>query len=121
MEALHKQHCRSYSKGESFIDQNMRNKLILELPFWEIVVHQEVETLTQEFRLLGFQEAFNFTSQIASLSEEQNHHPKIITEWGKVSVYWSSHEIKGLHLNDFIMAAKTELAFKLLTEKENNH
>ena len=117
MEALHKKHCRSYSKGESFIDQIMRNKLILELPFWEIVVHQEVEALIKEFRLRGFEEAFNFTSQIASLSEEQNHHPKIITEWGKVTVYWWSHEIKGLHLNDFIMAAKTDLVFNLLTEK----
>ena len=117
MEALHKKHCTSYSKSELLIDQNMRHKLIPGLPFWEIVVHQEVEMLIQEFRLLGFQEAFNFTSQIASLAEEQNHHPKIITEWGKVTVYWWSHEIKGLHLNDFIMAAKTDLAFKLLSEK----
>ena len=117
MEALHQRRCRSYSKGESFIDENMRDELLPELPFWKIMVHQGVEALIQEFRLLGFQEAINFTSQIASLAEEQNHHPKIITEWGKVSVYWSSHEIKGLHLNDFVMAAKTDVAFNLLTKK----
>ena len=117
MEALHKQHCRSYSKSESLIDQNMRNKLTPELPFWEIVAHQEVEALLREFPLRGFQEAFNFTSQIASLAEDQNHHPKIITEWGKVTVYWWSHEMKGLHLNDFVMAAKTDVAFNLLTKK----
>ena len=119
MEALHQRHCRSYAKGESSIDENMRDELIFEIPLWKIITHQGIEALIQEFRLLGFKEAFNFTSQIASLAEKQNHHPKIITEWGRVTVYWWSHEIKGLHLNDFIMAAKTDLAFKLLTKTRN--
>jgi pterin-4a-carbinolamine dehydratase len=41
------------------------------------------------------------------LAEAEGHHPAILTEWGKVTVTWWTHKIKGLHRNDFIMAAKT--------------
>ena len=44
----------------------------------------------------------------AELADEEDHHPKIILEWGKVTVYWWSHKIEGLHKNDFICAAKTD-------------
>ena len=43
---------------------------------------------------------------IALLSE--NHHPAILTEWGKVTVTWWTHKIGGLHKNDFVMAARTD-------------
>ena len=45
------------------------------------------------------------------LTEEQDHHPLIITEWGRVTVQWWTHKIKGLHRNDFIMASKTDGLF----------
>ncbi|MFZ3143332.1 4a-hydroxytetrahydrobiopterin dehydratase, partial [Psychrobacter glacincola] len=38
----------------------------------------------------------------------EGHHPGILVEWGKVTVTWWSHSIKGLHRNDFVMAAKTD-------------
>ena len=49
-----------------------------------------------------------FSNKLADLAEEEFHHPGIFTEWGKVTVTWWSHSIKGLHKNDFIMAAKTD-------------
>jgi 4a-hydroxytetrahydrobiopterin dehydratase len=49
----------------------------------------------------------DFTNQVAQVSNEEDHHPAILTEWGKVTVTWWTHKIKGLHRNDFIMAAKT--------------
>jgi len=52
-----------------------------------------------------------FTNKIAMISEKEDHHPLIITEWGRVTVQWWSHKIKGLHKNDFIMAAKTDELF----------
>ena len=42
------------------------------------------------------------------LAEEEDHHPKIVLEWGVVEVSWWSHKIGGLHRNDFICAAKTD-------------
>ncbi len=47
-------------------------------------------------------------SQIPEWQIKEYHHPLIITEWGRVTVQWWSHKIRGLHNNDFIMAAKTD-------------
>ena len=52
-----------------------------------------------------------FTNKIAQAANEENHHPSILTEWGKVTVTWWTHKINGLHENDFIMAAKTEVLY----------
>ena len=112
MESLYRRNCKNYKKEESSIEESIKYQLISEIPFWEITLYKQVEILIREFQFPGFQEAFNFTSQIASLAEEQNHHPKIIIEWGKATVHWWSHEIQGLHINDFIMAAKSDFVFK---------
>jgi len=52
-------------------------------------------------------EALEFTNKIGDIAEQEGHHPVIVTEWGRVKVSWWTHKIKGLHQNDFIMAAKT--------------
>jgi 4a-hydroxytetrahydrobiopterin dehydratase len=44
---------------------------------------------------------------VGALAEEHGHHPDILTEWGKVTVTWWSHKIKGLHQLDFVLAFKT--------------
>jgi 4a-hydroxytetrahydrobiopterin dehydratase len=54
--------------------------------------------------------------QVGQIAEEEGHHPSILTEWGRVTVTWWTHKIKGLHRNDFIMAAKTD---RLLTPAES--
>ena len=45
------------------------------------------------------------------LAEEEGHHPALLTEWGRMTVTWWSHKIRGLHRNDFIMAAKTDARY----------
>jgi 4a-hydroxytetrahydrobiopterin dehydratase len=52
-----------------------------------------------------------FTDTVCRLAEAEGHHPAILTEWGKVTVTWWTHKIKGLHRNDFIMAAKTDALY----------
>jgi 4a-hydroxytetrahydrobiopterin dehydratase len=43
------------------------------------------------------------------LAGRENHHPSLLIEWGKATVNWWTHKANGLHPNDFIMAAKTDL------------
>ena len=54
-------------------------------------------------------ESLDFSNKVADLAESEDHHPKIVLEYGSVEVSWWSHKIKGLHKNDFICAAKTDL------------
>ena len=65
--------------------------------------------MERTFKFKDFAEALSFTNKIGRIAEEEAHHPLILTEWGKVTVTWWTHKIKGLHHNDFIMAAKTDL------------
>jgi 4a-hydroxytetrahydrobiopterin dehydratase len=48
------------------------------------------------------------TKKVGELAEDEGHHPALLTEWGRTTVTWWTHKIKGLHRNDFIMAAKTD-------------
>jgi 4a-hydroxytetrahydrobiopterin dehydratase len=63
------------------------------------------------FNFKNFLQALKFTNKIGAIAEEEGHHPRIITEYGRVTVDWWTHKIGGLHKNDFIMAAKTDELF----------
>ena len=80
---------------------------------WEIVEQDGIERLVRTYRVGDFKDALLFTMKIGELAEQEGHHPAILTEWGRVTVSWWSHKIKGLHVNDFIMAAKTERIARL--------
>jgi 4a-hydroxytetrahydrobiopterin dehydratase len=77
-------------------------------PGWNVIEIEGVKRLQREFKFKNFAEALTFTNQVGGLAEAQDHHPALITEWGLVTVTWWTHAVKGLHKNDFIMAAKVD-------------
>lgn len=79
---------------------------------WELIEVNGIKRLQRVFKFKNFAEALNFTNRVGELAEAEDHHPAILTEWGKVTVTWWTHKIKGLHQNDFIMAAKTDALAK---------
>lgn len=82
------------------------------VPEWKIVEREGIKRLERTFKFKNFVQAVEFTNKVAALAEEEGHHPAILTEWGRVTVTWWTHKIKGLHRNDFIMAAKTDQLLK---------
>lgn len=78
-----------------------------QVPGWEVQEKDGVPRLRRQFKFGDFVQALSFTQRVGELAEEQDHHPVLITAWGKVTVTWWTHKINGLHENDFIMAAKT--------------
>jgi len=79
-----------------------------QVPEWNIVERNGIKRLERTFKFKNFAEALAFTNRVGEAAEAEGHHPSILTEWGKVTVTWWTHKIKGLHRNDFIMAAKTD-------------
>jgi len=75
---------------------------------WQVREENGEKRLERIFRFKNFAEAIAFTDKVGAAAEEENHHPLIVTEWGKVTVQWWTYKIHGLHQNDFIMAAKTD-------------
>jgi 4a-hydroxytetrahydrobiopterin dehydratase len=82
-----------------------------QLPDWEIVAIDCVPRLQRVFKFGDFAEALAFSNRVGAVAEEEGHHPAILTEWGSVTVGWWTHKIRGLHVNDFVMAAKTDLLY----------
>ena len=80
---------------------------------WQVITRDEVRQLERVFRFDDFVSALAFTNAVGEIAEAEGHHPALLTEWGRVTVTWWSHKIRGLHRNDFIMAARTD---KLATE-----
>ena len=113
MKNLHQKHCEACKLGAPVVTDYEANNLLQSIPAWKKEFHDGVEKLSREFYFIEFKDSFAFTYKIANLSEREQHHPAILTEWGKVKVYWWSHKINGLHINDFIMAAKTDMIAKL--------
>jgi 4a-hydroxytetrahydrobiopterin dehydratase len=64
--------------------------------------------LTRQFTFRNFADALAFSQRVGDVAEQAGHHPVLVTEWGKTTVTWWSHKINGLHLNDFILAARTD-------------
>ncbi len=80
----------------------------IRVPEWKVKKVDGMNRLERVFKFKDFAEAIAFTDKIGAIAEEEDHHPLIITEWGRVTVNWWTHKIGGLHQNDFIMAAKTD-------------
>ena len=79
-----------------------------QVPKWHVMERDMIKRLERTFKFRNFTESLAFTNRVAKIAEDQGHHPVLVTEWGIVSVTWWTHKIKGLHRNDFIMAAKTD-------------
>lgn len=77
-------------------------------PEWQVTEVEGIKRLKRSFRFKNFAAALSFVNEVGRLAEVQDHHPKIVLEWGKVVVFWWTHKIRGLHKNDFIMAAKVD-------------
>jgi len=75
---------------------------------WRLLERDGIARLERVFQFASFADALAFTNRVGALAEEQGHHPALLTEWGRVTVTWWTHKIRGLHRNDFIMAAKTD-------------
>jgi 4a-hydroxytetrahydrobiopterin dehydratase len=89
------------------------NQWLPQLPEWRIVERNGVRQLERSFKFKNFAQALAFTNRVGELAEAEGHHPDILTQWGKVTIWWSTHAIRNLHRNDFIMAARTDEALKV--------
>lgn len=83
-----------------------------QVPEWQVVEQDGIKRLKRDFKFHDFAQALAFTDRIGKIAEEEDHHPVLVTEWGRVTVTWWTHKIGGLHRNDFIMAAKTDQLYK---------
>jgi 4a-hydroxytetrahydrobiopterin dehydratase len=78
-----------------------------DLPGWAL----RSGSIQKEFRFKSYLEGLEFASSLGRIADLENHHPNFFIGWRRVKVAWSTHAIKGLSQNDFVMAARSELEY----------
>ena len=108
MGKLSQQTCEACSIDAPRVTDDEMDEYRRDVPEWQIVERDGIMKLERTFTFKDFVQALDFTQRVGEIAEKADHHPAILTEYGKVTVTWWSHKIKGLHRNDFILAARTD-------------
>ena len=83
------------------------NERLKDLPGWVL----QSGSIQKEFRFKSYLGGLDFAYSIGKIAELENHHPELIIGWRRVRIVLSTHAIKGLSQNDFVIAAKSELEY----------
>lgn len=105
---LSKLKCEACRKGAPQVSAEEMNEYLPQIPEWKVVERNGIRQLERHFTFDDFAQALAFTNRVGKVAEQEFHHPAILTEWGGVTVTWWTHKMKGLHRNDFILAARTD-------------
>ena len=104
--ALAQKSCTPCRGGTPPLSREAAEEYRREAPDWALL--DDATRLERTYRFRNFREAFGFVEKAASLAEAEFHHPEISFGWGFATVSLKTKKIKGLHENDFIMAAKLD-------------
>lgn len=111
MQKLSEQACEACRADAPMVSDEDLQRLLPVIPEWQVIEVDGVRQLRREFRFKNFIGALAFTNRVGELAEAEDHHPAILTEWGRVTVSWWTHKIHGLHQNDLILAARTDQVY----------
>ena len=105
---LAKLKCEACRRDAPRVAEEEAKQYMAEIPEWKLLEKDGIKRVERVYSFKDFAQALEFTNSVGEIAEKENHHPAILTEWGRVTVSWWTHKIKGLHKNDFIMAARTD-------------
>jgi 4a-hydroxytetrahydrobiopterin dehydratase len=103
MTGLTEKTCVPCRGGVPPLGEDEARQYLAQTPGWEL---QDGKRIERTFKFKNFREALGFVDRVGGLAEEEGHHPDITFGWGYAKISLHTHKIKGLHENDFIMAAK---------------
>jgi len=117
MDTLKQEHCVPCTGDVPKLSDDEIQELHMSAPMWEVAEVDGVKQIQRTFDFDRYPDGLIFASRVGRLAQEQDHHPTITILYKKVKLEWNTHTIKGLHRNDFVMAAKSDEAYlKLLDE-----
>lgn len=103
---LAKKKCVPCEAGVPPFTKEEAEKLLSQVSGWHL--SGDAKHISKEYHFENFLEAVGFANKITAVAEEEGHHPDLSIGWGRVGVELSTHAIKGLSENDFILAAKID-------------
>lgn len=106
---LSKQKCVPCEGNASFLltpDEVAKNLTYIEE--WQLAPSGNRKMIFKKFSFKDFVEAMKFVNEVATIAEQEGHHPDIAISYNKVTLELTTHAIGGLSLNDFIIASKID-------------
>ena len=104
---LKNQKCQACSGNTPILNEMQISENLAKLDNWS--VNNEQKMIFKKFSFKTFNQALNFTNKIGKLADKEGHHPDVSLGWGYSLIMLHTHAIKGLSINDFIMAAKIDV------------
>jgi 4a-hydroxytetrahydrobiopterin dehydratase len=109
MNDLLKKKCVPCEGGAIPFDISEIHKYQKKVDGWSINKNsKDIFFLEKNFTFKNFKESQKFVNNVGVISEEEGHHPDIFFGWGYAKINITTHAIKGLSENDFILAAKID-------------
>lgn len=93
------------------VEPEQAAEMLEKTPGWQMKDVEGFPRLERQYKFKNFTQAMAFSGKVAEFAEKQKHHPSLLTEWGKVTVGWWTHDVGGLHANDFLSAQRTDAVF----------
>lgn len=103
---LAQQHCIPRKGSEHALDAGTVTGLLADLPGWQLV--NDGKAIVKDYRFPDFHHTLGFINAVGFMANQEDHHPDLVAGYGHCQVLWSTHDVGGLSLNDFICAAKVE-------------
>lgn len=106
MSDLAQKKCVACEGGMPPLNRTEAEILMKQIQEWHL--SGDARWISKEFKFADFAGAMAFTNKVADIAESEGHHPDMQISWGKVVVELTTHAIKGLSQNDFIIASKID-------------
>ncbi|MFP4025484.1 MAG: 4a-hydroxytetrahydrobiopterin dehydratase [Thiohalospira sp.] len=106
MQDLKEKKCEPCESGtQPMNEKQIKKHMELLAPEWEVIENKKIK---KSFSFDNFKNGMAFAQEVASIAEQEQHHPDICIHYKNVEIELTTHNIGGLSENDFIMAAKIE-------------
>lgn len=102
--SLSQKRCEPCNEGGDALNESQALLFLKETPGWELINNATAIQTKKLFK--NFSQSLHYVNQIGELAELENHHPDIEFGWGYATITLQTHDVNGLHENDFILAAK---------------
>jgi len=103
---LKNQNCKACSGNTPVFNEKQITEHLSKLDNWS--VNEEQKMIYKKFNFKSFKHALKFTNKVGELADKEGHHPDVSLGWGYSLIMLHTHAIKGLSINDFVLAAKID-------------
>ena len=100
--------------GNAAFTQSQIDTHLALLPGWQYAAGK----INKTFKFKNYYETMAFVNVVAAIAHQTDHHPDLSVHYNRLDIAFNTHDVDGgkggISVNDFICAARIDLATQLL-------